>query len=206
MFNHSTNNALWEKRLRIQTGAAHYEKQDGHHSPYEPTSYAVLERLAGSGEIGRNDVLIDYGCGKGRVPLYLHYATGCNVLGVEYDQALHAVAEENLASYTGRNSGGKISFVLAPAESHAVGSANRFYFFNPFSARILQGVLSRIREAWYDDPREMKLFFYYTQDSYLDLLARQDDLDFAGEIDCRDLFHNDDPREKILIYRMNPAM
>ena len=204
MTDHAAINARWEKKLRIRTGAASHEKQDDHHSPYEPTSYAVLERLAGSGWIGRDDTVVDYGCGKGRVGFFLNYALGCRTVGVEYDERLHAAALENLKSYSGRADG--ISFALTSAENYKIGDANCFYFFNPFSASILQAVLGRIREGWYENLREIKLFFYYTQDAYLDCLARQDDLDFAGEVDCRDLFHNENSMERILIYRMNPAM
>ena len=203
MTDHAAVNARWEKKLRIRTAAARHEKQDSHHSPYEPTGYAVLERLAGSGWIRREDIVVDYGCGKGRVDICLNYLLGCRTVGVEYDERLYLAALENLRS-CGEKDG--ISFVHASAEDYKVGDANCFYFFNPFSVSILQAVLGRIRESWYENPREMKLFFYYTQPAYLDCLVRQDDLDFAGEIDCRDLFHSGNPMEKILIYKMNPAM
>ena len=81
--------SLWEKRLNIRTGAGSYEKDDSNHSRYEPTGYAVLERLAESGYIGRQNVLVDYGCGKGRVGFYLSYTAGCRTIGVEYNQELY---------------------------------------------------------------------------------------------------------------------
>lgn len=36
----------WEKKLGVSTCAAAFEKDDKNHSRYEPTSYAVLQRLA----------------------------------------------------------------------------------------------------------------------------------------------------------------
>lgn len=39
----------------------------------EPTPYCVLERLANSGLIRKKDVVLDYGCGKGRVDFFLYY-------------------------------------------------------------------------------------------------------------------------------------
>lgn len=205
MFNHAANDAKWEKRLRIRTAAAQYEKKDDHHSPYEPTSYAVLERLAMSGWITGGDTVVDYGCGKGRVGFYLNHALGCRTIGVEYDAHLHAAALENLRSYSGR-SAASVSFVQASAESYEIEDANCFYFFNPFSEHILRAVLGRIRESWYANPRELKLFFYYTQDAYLSCLMEQDDLEAAGEIDCRALYDSGNPREKILVYKINPAV
>lgn len=197
------SDSRWEKKLGIITGAADYEKDDANHSRYEPTPYAVLERLAESGYIGKGNTLVDYGCGKGRVSFYLDHAVGCKTVGVEYDPTLAAAAEKNLSLYSGRSGAEtRMRFVCETAENYAVGNADRFYFFNPFSVKILQTVLGRIRTSWYEDPREMYLFFYYALDPYLTLLMTDDLIRFAGEIDCRDLFHNDDPREKILVFRI----
>lgn len=193
--------AGWERRLNILTGASDYEREDANHSRYEPTSYAVLERLADSGYIRREDVLVDYGCGKGRVGFFLNHAVGCRTIGVEYDARLCALARENLSRCAIRNAReGRVSFVCMSAERYAPGDANRFYFFNPFSVRILETVIGRIMESYYANPRELLLFFYYALDPYLSRLMTEAALSFIGEIDCRDLFHNDDPRERILVF------
>jgi len=186
----------WEKKLNIMTGAANHEKDDAHHSRYEPTSYGVLERL--SGHVSRDDVLIDYGCGKGRVGFFMSYAAGCRSVGVEYDPRLHAAAEGNLAEYAGRRE--LLRFVCENAEEYRVTDENCFYFFNPFSVEILRGVLGQIYGSYYENPRPMKLFFYYALDGYLTLLMTEDMLEYAGEIDCRDIFHNDDEKEKIHMF------
>lgn len=189
----------WEKRLNIRTGAAAFERDDRNHSRYEPTPYAVLQRLARQGEITRNNVLVDYGCGKGRVSFFMHHATGCRTIGVDYNPELIAAANENLAAYAGGGAG-EICFECISAESYVPDTADCFYFFNPFSERILQGVLSRILESWYARPRRLRLYFYYALDEWLHCLMARDMLSFMGEIDCRDLFHNPDSREKILVF------
>lgn len=191
-------NVKWEKRLNISTTAADFEKDDANHSRYEPTGYPVLERFAQSGLVGRDDVLVDYGCGKGRVSFFMANAIGCRCVGVEYDEALHSRAMENLEGYAGRSAG--IEFALENAERYEVRDANCFYFFNPFSVKILRSVLGRIYEAYYTAPRKMRLFFYYATDEYLELLMTEENLAFEGEIDCRDLFFNEDDREKILVF------
>ena len=198
------SDAQWEKKLHISTGAGDYEKDDAHHSRYEPTGYEVLMRLAGSGLIGKEDMLVDYGCGKGRVSLFLNHLTGCRSVGIEFDEALHAAAQKNLISCRGASARDEqVLFKLQSAENYILTQENCFYFFNPFSAEILRCVLSRIFDSFYDSPRTMHLFFYYALDSYLTLLASEDRLQPAGEIDCRDLFHSNDPREKILIFRID---
>lgn len=191
--------SAWEKKLGIITAAADYEKDDKNHSRYEPTDYAVLERLAKSGLVTRENVLIDYGCGKGRVSFFMHYALGLRTIGIEYNPALHADAEINLKSYTGKRDG-RIEFVCESAENYEIGDADCFYFFNPFSESILRSVLGRIYESYYTSPRPIKLFFYFPLDSYLSMLMTEDMLKYSGDIDCRDIFGSDDARERIVVF------
>lgn len=65
---------------------------------------------------------------------------------------------------------------------------------------ILKKVISRILDSWYDNERFMQLFFYYPSDEYISWLMTVDELLFSDEIDCRDLFPGNDPREKIVIF------
>jgi len=193
--------AQWERRLNISTAAARFEKDDRNHSRYEPTAYAVLYRLAESGRIGREDVLVDYGCGKGRVSFFMSHAVGCRSVGVEYDERLHEMAEENLAGYAGRRE--LIAFARENAENFSADGANAFYFFNPFSVRILSSVLGRIYESYYENPRRIQLFFYYATDEYMTYLMAEDLLRYAGGIDCRDLFDGGNEKERIVIFEID---
>lgn len=188
----------WEKKLNIDTLSARHEKDDRNHSRYEPTPYSVLERLSESGLIGQTDTLIDYGSGKGRVGFFMTHAVGCESIGVEYDPKLCAQARMNLSEYSGRRD--KVRFVCENAENHLVKNANCFYFFNPFSVKILFSVLGRIYDSYYENPRKMHLFFYYALDSYLNELMNEPNLQYEGAIDCMDLFHNQDEKEKILVF------
>ena len=77
---------------------------------------------------------------------------------------------------------------------------DRIYFFNPFSVEILQRVLARIRDSYYESMREILLFFYYPSEEYVSCLMEEDELMFYDEIDCRDLFPGEDSRERILIF------
>lgn len=79
---------------------------------------------------------------------------------------------------------------------------DRCYFFNPFSVEILKTVLAKIMDSYYENPREVQLFFYYSSDDYVGYLMAQDALMFVDEIDCRDLFPGNDLREKILIFEV----
>ena len=91
---------------------------------------SVLERLANTGYIRKNNTLLDYGCGKGRVDFFLSYQTRCRSIGIEYDERIYQKAIENKDKAV---SGGRTSMELANAEIFAVPeNADRMYFFNPF--------------------------------------------------------------------------
>lgn len=190
----------WDKLLRIKTSGRDDSRSDQYRYPYEPTPYDVLERLAFSGCIGKKNTLVDYGCGKGRVDFFLSYQTRCRSIGIEYDDRIFANAEENKKNAV---SAGRTTFCLQNAEEYAVpAEADRFYFFNPFSVTILRSVMERVKESYYENPREMLLFFYYPSDEYISYLMTVDCLAFVDEIDCRDLFEGDNKRERIMIFEM----
>ena len=190
----------WDKLLQISTVGRDETNADEYHHPYEPTDYCVLERLVNSGFFGENDVILDYGCGKGRVGFFLSYRTKARTIGIEYDKHIYKGAMENQKATVSRV---KPDFVLTRAEEYEVPSdVNRCYFFNPFSVEILHKVLARIIKSWYENPREIFLFFYYPANEYISYLMTVDELEFYDEIECDDLFEGSDPRERILIFQL----
>lgn len=194
------NENTWDKLLQIKTTGRDDSNADQYNFPYEPTPYSVLERLANSGLIRKKDVVLDYGCGKGRVDFFLSYQTRAKTIGIEYDERIYQGAIENQRTAV---SGGKTKFELANAENYEVSSeVNRCYFFNPFSVELFRKVMARIMESYYDNPREILLFFYYPSDEYVSYLMTSDELEFYDEISCGDLFDENDMREQILIFRL----
>ena len=190
----------WDSALRIQTCGRDELGADEYHHPYEPTPYSVLERLANSGLIGKDDVVLDYGCGKGRVGFFLSYRTKAKTIGIEYDERIYQGTLENQKTAISRI---KPDFVLTRAEDYEVPlDVNRCYFFNPFSEEILHKVMARICESWYENPREVLLFFYYPADEYISYLMTVDELEFYDEIECDDLFAGNDSRERIMIFQL----
>ena len=196
-----TREQSWDKHLQIKTCGRDESNADAYHHPYEPTPYSVLERLAASDLISAENVVLDYGCGKGRVDFFLSYRTRANTIGIEYDARIHQAALENRNSVISRV---KPRFVLTGAEEYPVPlEVDRCYFFNPFSLEILQKVMARILESYYEDPREIFLFFYYPSDEYIAYLMTVDELGFYDEIECDDLFEGSDPRERIMIFQLS---
>ncbi|MBQ1196507.1 MAG: methyltransferase domain-containing protein [Clostridia bacterium] len=196
-----TNNELsWDKLLQIKTVGRDDTNSDEYRYPYEPTPYSVLERLVSTEPFGKDDVVLDYGCGKGRVGFFISYRTKAQTVGIEYDARIFQSALNNRKSAVSRT---KADFVLTRAEEYEVPTeVNRCYFFNPFSVEILQKVMARIIDSWYAAPREILLFFYYPSDEFMCYLMALNELEFYDEIECGDLFEGNDPRERIMVFEL----
>ncbi len=194
----------WDKLLQIKTDGRDDTKSDHYRFSYEPTPYSVLERLAESGLVGENDVVLDYGCGKGRVGFFLSHQTKSRTVGIEFYDRIYRIAMENKKTSVSRS---KADFELIRAEEYKVpADVSRCYFFNPFSVEILHKVMARILESYYEDPREILLFFYYPSDQYISYLMTVDELEFYDEIDCTDLFEGNNCRERVMIFQLPTAV
>ncbi len=194
------NENTWDKLLQIKTTGRDDSNAGQYYYPYEPTPYSVLERLANFGFLRKRDVVLDYGCGKGRIDFFLSYQTKANTIGIEYDERIFQSVLENQKTAVSR---GKTEFILAKAEEYEVPlEVNRCYFFNPFSVEILRKVIARIIESYHEKQREILLFFYYPSEQYVSYLMAVDELEFYDEISCSDLFDGNDLRERIVIFSL----
>ena len=193
------NETTWDKLLQIKTTGRDDSNSDQYRYPYEPTPYSVLERLANSGLIRKKDVVLDYGCGKGRVDFFLSYQTRAKTIGIEYDERIYQTAVDNQKNAV---SGARTEFILAKAEEYEVPTEITVcYFFNPFSVELLRKVMARIVESYYSCPREITLCFYYPSEEYISYLMTVEEIEFYDEINCGDLFDSNDAREQIMIFK-----
>lgn len=183
----------WDKRLHIHT-IGREDEANPHYSPYEPTPYSVLERLAGSGHIKRRDHLLDYGCGKGRAAFFLASVVGCRVTGIDHSRKLIDIGKENRRT---SGLGDRITLRCCLAEQYEPQGENIFFFFNPFSEKVFDGVLRRLV------PRGMgTLICYYPSEAYIAVLNLMPQIEHIDTIDCRDLFNGKDERERIEVFRL----
>ena len=189
----------YDKEFKIQTTGRDDYKADAYHHPYEPTPYTVLERLASFGFLTKENVVVDYGCGKGRVDFFLSSKIGCKTIGIEYDTRIYESAMENKKTYIGKQ---KPQFLCISAEEYKIEDADCFYFFNPFSIEILRSVIGKIITSYYEKPRKIKLFFYYPDQEYVSYLMTKDEICFVMDIDCDDLFTGNNSRERIMVFEI----
>lgn len=189
---------LADSQLHIKTTGRNDLFSNTHQYAYEPTDYSVLERVAECGYITNDDVILDYGSGLGRVLFYMHHALGCSGIGIEAVEQFYKLACDNKAQY---NQEADIEFFCIEAQKYELQKRiSVCFFFNPFSIEVFQTVFAKIKESYYEDPRDIKLFFYYPQDEYVAFLMRDDVFSFEDEIDCMDLFEKEDKRNRVMIF------
>ncbi|MBR0367761.1 MAG: class I SAM-dependent methyltransferase [Clostridia bacterium] len=183
----------WDKRLRIRT-IGREDEDNPHYSPYEPTPYSVLQRLADSGHIGRKDWLLDYGCGKGRVAFFMAATVGCRVTGIDHSRKLIDMARENRKS---ARLGDRVRLECCLAEQYEARNENVFFFFNPFSGKVFESVLRRLEKR-----DSGKLILYYPSEEYMTWMNLMPEVEHIDTIDCGVLFNGKNDRERIEVFRL----
>ena len=83
------------------------------------------------------------------------------------------------------------------AEQYEVADENVFFFFNPFSEKVFEGVLRRLIQRGTGT-----LICYYPSEAYITLLNLMPQIERIDTIDCRDLFNGKDERERIEVFRL----
>jgi len=64
-------------------------------APYVPTPQDVVDRMLALAEVGKNDVVLDLGCGDGRIPIAAAKTFGAKGIGVDIDPQRIAEANAN---------------------------------------------------------------------------------------------------------------
>jgi SAM-dependent methyltransferase len=175
-----------------------------HYHRYEPTPYSALEVLFEQYELKRNDRVVDYGCGKGRLNFYINYRFQSTVVGVEMNETFYKEAIENRKSYLkkARKSTDQVLFQCCLAEEYPVNPKDtRFYFFNPFSLQIFMIIINNILASVENVKREIEIILYYPSEDYIYFLDNHPSFQLKQEIRLTDLYkHN--PNERFMIYRL----
>ena len=93
-----------------------------------------------------------------------------------------------------------VQFIHGTAEDYTFTNEDAIYFFNPFSLKIFQKVLAHIITSYYENPRFIRLFFYYMDDDMLAYMMMQNEFLFVDEINCEDLYEHEDAHEHIMVF------
>lgn len=193
-----------DRLLRIKTeGIREWQHQSAHYNRYEATPYMALEALFDEYLCTPSDKFVDFGCGKGRFPFYVHHHLHVSVTGIEMSGQLYQEAMDNLTRYMERSkrSRASIQFECILAEEYEVDSEdNRFYFFNPFSVQIFQKVISNILLSVEHYPRSIDIILYYPTQEYMQFLEVNTAFELLKEVRVPELY-DQNTNERFVIFR-----
>jgi hypothetical protein len=129
---------------------------------YAPTPWRRLRQVFPNGSVGPNDVLLDYGSGKGRTAIWVAFRFPvAHVIGVEVDQDIHETAQENLARWHGPLRCKNVEFICADATEFKVpDDVTIVYFANPFRGKVFDRVLDNLRASLSRRPRSLKVIYF----------------------------------------------
>lgn len=192
---------MTDEKLGVQTEEIQTDGKDTFHNHrYEPTPYEVLEELFSYYTPDKTDVIVDYGCGLGRLNFYIEKRFSLKSTGVEMSSFYYQRALKNKENYCGKKD--NISFVHCAAEDYVVSpKENVFYFFNPFSVDIFRRVINQILLSWQEKPRKLTLILYYPDDDTIFYLEHHTSFQLTDEIAASEQVHTD-RRERFCIYHL----
>ena len=117
------------------------------------TDYSVMPLLFRNMHINPDDVLVDVGCGKGRVINYwLNQQYKNQIIGLELDPDV----AENTACQLAKHSNVKV--IPGDAIENLPPEGTIFYFYNPFNETKIMTFEEKLREVTGDNP--VKIIYY----------------------------------------------
>lgn len=132
-----------------------------HATFYIPTPIIPFFKLIKTLNFSKSAVFVDYGAGKGRAMIL---AAECGrfhkVKGLEFSPFLYKVARENIQNYMKKSGNNLFDLIHANVVNYEVKAEdNFFYFFYPFTEKILNQCLENIYLSLKKHPR--KVFLVY---------------------------------------------
>lgn len=138
---------------------------------YHPTPPRALRQLLARLRIDATQFsFVDIGSGKGRVLLVASDLPFKRVVGVEFAEELHRIAQDNIARYVGGGGShdgadARVVSVKADATAYAFpDGALLLYLFKPFHAGVLREVLANVCQAAATRAEPVLVAYLYLED------------------------------------------
>ena len=154
----------WEWKLGISTSGRVSRDLLGYHdeafSFYAPTAYGNILRILRALDVrpGSREVLVDFGCGKGRVLAMAARLPFARLVGVERSPRLAADTRHNVDRARRRGASAPVDVVTADAAVYEVPDETTIvYFASPFSGHVLDAVLQNVSASLTRDPRPLRI-------------------------------------------------
>lgn len=144
---------------------------------YESPTYRRLMALITTLAPTEQDVLVDLGCGKGRMVMLFSTGKVKKAIGVEFDAELAEDAKKNVRDI--KVSHAPVQIIQGDAADFATTEVTIYYLYNPFGPKTMATVLENIRKSWLANPRTIRIV--YVNAVCRDLLGAQTWLKHDGE-------------------------
>jgi SAM-dependent methyltransferase len=129
---------------------------------YQPTSVLALRKLFDELNVPNNSILLDIGCGKGRVLMIASEFGFKEVRGVDFSPELCKIATYNCQKFKEKTQN-TVEFRIYESDiiDYQIKSdENVFYLFNPFEGKILDQVLDNIQLSLSKYPRKVQIIYH----------------------------------------------
>jgi hypothetical protein len=121
----------------------------------ENTPCDVLTEIFTPDTIRSSDVLVDVGCGKGRViNWWLNQGYQNRIIGIELDPEIAAGTRQRLRRYS------NVSIVCGDAVDNLPANGTVYYLYNPFGAPIMEAFRDRLCD-FLDDSGDTRIYYYH---------------------------------------------
>lgn len=187
--------------LRSWTG-----KQAKHYNRAESTPYQALDDFFKHYQVDEDDVLVDFGAGKGRTSFYIHDRFEIPVRGVELHEQTYGELVRNEKFYLKKKGMdySNLHFEFGFAEQYQIQADETiFYFFNPFSVSIFKQVVKNIMISLETHPRQADLILYFPESTFKRFLESETSFKRVKTIRLPWKNH---PKKKFIVYRFEPEL
>jgi SAM-dependent methyltransferase len=117
----------------------------------------------------RRFTFVDFGSGKGRTLLLATEFQFQSIIGVEFSEELHRIAQANISQFvrTHREEADIKSICMDAANFSLPEAPLVCYFCNPFGAPIMSKVIANIHESFRSHPRDIFIVYYNAKEGHL---------------------------------------
>jgi len=158
------NASIWDKYLNIETIEQEADSKTmgspflRENNPYEGAAYRDIAKLMRFIDFAPDDIVVDYGCGKGRFLSVIGSFTPVRkVIGLDLEKSYVDQAQENLMSTKHLKS--DFSVYQMNAADFVPEEETVFFFFNPFSGYTFKKVIYNIKTSLKKTPRSIKIAY-----------------------------------------------
>jgi len=125
---------------------------------YQASDYLNIRRVARKLHLSKNDVFYDIGCGKGRVVCTFSTYRLKQVIGIDLNDSLCALARKNAVRMRKRKT--PIDIRCEDAAITDVSDGTIFFMYNPFGPATLERVLDNIERSLEQNGRMVRIVYY----------------------------------------------